>query len=160
RYTKDGFGLNPSLGSGSYLHKYWGEYYIDRDIQMAPNAVVLFNRLCYASGNPEWGGPTPTRSTAIQRVDNYAAGFLRAGAKAVFAEAIGSLAYTIKALFKSTRTMDSIFMSHPSASGARDFRFDSVRSSAYRGHMDPGTTKYHRSLVGTLTMTATSFRGG
>ena len=60
---------------------------------MAPNAVVLLNRLCYASGNSEWGAANPTKSTAIKRVDNYGAGFLRAGARAVFAEGIDDACY-------------------------------------------------------------------
>ncbi len=93
-------GLNASSGNGNSNTKYWGEYYIDRDIQMATNAVVILNRLCYASGNSEWGSANPTKSTAIKRVDNYGAGFLRAGAKAVFAEAITSASYTIGQLFK------------------------------------------------------------
>ena len=59
RYTKDGMGLNATSGNGNYNVKYWGEYYIDRDIQMAPNAVVILNRLCYASGNSEWGSAEP-----------------------------------------------------------------------------------------------------
>jgi len=161
RYTKDGFGLNRSAGNGNYNVKYWGEYYIDRYIQMAPNAVVILNRLCYASGNSEWGSANPTKTTAIKRVDNYGAGFLRAGAKAVFAEAISSVGYTIKALFKTSRTMDSIFMSHPSASGARDFTFTSSRTAGYRAHMDPPKAgKYWRSLIGKLTMPASSFRLG
>ncbi len=89
-------GLNASYGNGNSNVKYWGEYYIDRDIQMAKNAVVILNRLCYASGNSEWGSANPTKSTAMKRVDNYGAGFLRAGAKAVFAEAISSVSYTIR----------------------------------------------------------------
>src|SRR5215204_7231283 len=127
RYTKDGFGLNATSGNGNSNVKYWGEYYIDRDIQMAKNAVVLLNRLCYASGNSEWGAANPTKSTAIKRVDNYGAGFLRAGAKAVFAEAISSVAYTIRSLFRSTRSMNSIFTNHPAASGVRDFYVYSTR---------------------------------
>ena len=59
--------------------KYWGEYYIDRDIQMAPNAVVILARLCYASGKLRVGRRNPTKSTAIKRVDNYGFGFLHAG---------------------------------------------------------------------------------
>ena len=47
----------------------------------------MFRHLCYASGNSEPGLPEGSTSDAIQRVDNYAAGFLRAGAKAVVAEA-------------------------------------------------------------------------
>jgi hypothetical protein len=161
RYTKDGFGLNSSSGNGNYNVKYWGEYYIDRDIQMAPNAVVILNRLCYASGNSEWGSSNPTKSTAIKRVDNYGAGFLRAGAKAVFAEAIESATYTIRALFKSSLKMNSILMNHPSASGARDFYFDSSRTGWARAHLDPPQAgKYWRSLIGNLALTATQWRAG
>ena len=161
KYTKDGLGLNRVAGNGNYNVKYWGEYYIDRDIQMAKNAVVILNRLCYASGNSEWGSPNPTRSTAVKRVDNYGAGFLRAGAKAVFAEAIESAAYTIKALFVSNRTMDSILMAHPEASGARDFKFSSVRTTGYRAHLDPPKAgKYWRSVIGNLSMRASTWRLG
>ena len=158
RYTKDGFGLNRVAGEGNYNTKYWGEYYIDRDIQMAPNAVVILNRLCYASGNSEWGSADPTKSTAIKRIDNYGAGFLRAGAKAVFAEAVENAGYTIKALFTSDRTTDSIFMSHPEASSARDFYFWSVRTSGYKAHSDPPRAgKYWRSLIG-VSLKASTWR--
>lgn len=161
RYTKDGFGLNATSGDGNYNVKYWGEYYIDRDIQMAKNAVVILNRLCYASGNSEWGSANPTKSTAIKRVDNYGAGFLRAGAKAVFAEAISSVSYTIRALFRSSRTMNSILMNHPAASGARDFYFYSSRTSWARAHLDPPKAgKYWRSVIGNLALTATQWRAG
>jgi hypothetical protein len=160
RYTKDGFGLNRVAGDGNYNTKYWGEYYIDRDIQMAPNAVVILNRLCYASGNSEWGSANPTKSTAIKRIDNYGAGFLRAGAKAVFAEAIENAGYTIKALFTSDRTTDSIFMSHPEASSVRDFYFWSVRTSGYKAHSDPPKAgKYWRSLIG-VSLKAATWRAG
>ena len=161
RYTKDGMGLNATSGNGNYNVKYWGEYYIDRDIQMAKNAVVILNRLCYASGNSEWGRANPTKSTAIKRVDNYGAGFLRAGAKAVFAEAINSVSPHIRSLLTTNRTMDSILMSSPSASGARDFTFTSNRTSWARAHMDPPQAgKYWRSVIGTLNLTAGQFRAG
>ena len=161
RYTKDGLGLNATSGNGNYNVKYYGEYYIDNYIQMAPNAVVILNRLCYASGNSEWGSANPTKSTAIKRVDNYGAGFLRAGAKAVFAEAIYSVSYQIRQLFTSSRTVNNILMTHPSASGARDFYFTSIRTSWARAHLDPPQAgKYWRSVIGVLTMTATQWRGG
>jgi hypothetical protein len=154
-------GLNSTSGNGNSNVKYWGEYYIDHYIQLAPNAVVILNRLCYASGNSEWGWANPTKSTAIKRIDNYGAGFLRAGAKAVFAEAIENASYTIKGLFKSSRSMDSILMSHPSASGARDFTFSSVRTPGYTAHSDPPQAgKYWRSVIGKRSMTAVQFRGG
>ena len=159
--SKDGIGLNRTSGAGNSNTKYWGEYYIARDIDFAPNAVVILNRLCYASGNSEWGRANPTKSTAIKRVDNYGAGFLRAGARAVFAHAIESASPTIRALFTTNRTMDYIFMVHPEASGARDFRFTSTRTNRMKAHMDPPRAgKYWRSLIGYLTMTAYDWRGG
>jgi len=161
KYTKDGFGLNKSAGNGNSNTKYWGEYYIQNDLHLAPNAVVILNRLCYASGNSEWGSANPTKSTAIKRVDNYGAGFLRTGARAVFAEATSSLSHQIRQLFTSNRTMDSIFMSHSAASGARDFKFESSRTGWARAHMDPPRAgKYWRSLIGKLSMTASTFRAG
>jgi hypothetical protein len=161
KYTKDGFGLNKTAGNGNYNVKYWGEYYIDHYIQMAPNAVVILNRLCYASGNSEWGAANPSKSTAVKRVDNFGAGFLRAGAKAVFAEAIESVSYTISSLFKSSHSMDYILMHHPDASGARDFYFESSRTANMHAHLDPPKAgKYWRSVIGKLQMTATSFRAG
>ena len=51
-----------------------------RDIELAKNAVVLLNHLCYASGNTEPGLPEGTLDQARQRVDNFAAGFIAAGA--------------------------------------------------------------------------------
>jgi hypothetical protein len=161
RYTKDGMGLNATSGNGNYNVKYWGEYYVDRDIQMAKNSVVILNRLCYASGNSEWGSANPTKSTAIKRVDNYGAGFLRAGAKAVFAEAINSVSPHIRSLFTTNRTMDSILMSSPSASGARDFRFTSSRTYWAKAHMDPPQAgKYWRAAIGNLSLTASQWRAG
>ena len=161
KYTRDGMGLNKSVSTSNSNVKYWGEYYIDTQIQLAPNAVVILNRLCYASGNSEWGQANPTKSTAVKRVDYYGAGFLRTGAKAVFAHAIESARYTMWALFRSDRTMDSIFMAHPDASGARDFYFDSTRSPGNKAHMDPPRSgKYWRSVIGDLSMKASEWRAG
>lgn len=159
KYTKDGLGLNRVSGAGNSNTKYWGEYYVDRDLQLAPNAVVILNRLCYASGNSEWGSANPSKATAIKRVDNYGAGFLRTGAKAVFAEAIEDTSYTIRMLFTSDLTTNAIFMGHPEASGARDFYFWSSRTSGYRAHVDPPKAgKYWRSLIG-VSLKASTWRG-
>jgi hypothetical protein len=52
-------------------------------------------------------------------------------------------------------------MTSPSSSGARDFRFSSVRTPGYKAHMDPPRAgKYWRSLIGNLSMTAQAFRAG
>ncbi|HSL34080.1 MAG TPA: hypothetical protein VK871_10560 [Candidatus Limnocylindrales bacterium] len=158
RYTKDGMGLNTTAGSSR--HTYYGEYYIDTQINLAPNAVVILNRLCYASGNSEWGAGYPSKSTAIQRVDNYGAGFLRANAKAVFAEGINSTSYILYGLFKTKRTMGEIFWSSPATDGRYDFVFRSLRTKPWHGVLDPigGANRYYRSLVGDFMMTATTWR--
>ncbi len=161
RYTKDGMGLNATYGNGNSNVKYWGEYYVDRDIEMARNSVVILNRLCYASGNSEWGWSNPTKSTAIKRIDNYGAGFLRTRARVVFAEAINSVSHQIRSLFTTNRTMNEILMSHPSASGARDFYFNSPRTYWATAHSDPPQAgKYWRSAIGSLTLSAAAWRAG
>jgi hypothetical protein len=161
RYTKDGLGLNSTAGNGHYNVKYWGEYYIDRDITMADNAVVILARLCYASGNSEWGAPNPTKSTAIKRVDNYGAGFLRANAKAVFAEGVTSASYIIQNLYSSNRTMKQIFLSSPSRTLYYRFGFSSVRTPGMWSVMDPSAPgRYYRSVIGKLSTTAAMWRAG
>ena len=87
-----------SSGNGNSNVKYYGEYYM-KQLDLASNAVVALNRLCYASGNNEWGAGNPSKSTAIKRVDNYGYGFLKAGAKAVFASGISSVGYVVRGLF-------------------------------------------------------------
>ena len=156
--TKDGMGLNTSDGSSS--HTYYGEYYIDRDIELAKNAVVILNRLCYASGNNEWGAGYPSQSTAKQRVDNYGAGFLRANAQTVFAEGIDSASYILYGLFKTDRTMREIFWSDPARDGRWDFSFASSRTPGHHALMDPldGASRYYRSVIGNLDLSATTWR--
>jgi hypothetical protein len=158
KYTKDGLGLNTS--AGSTRHTYYGEYYIDTGINFAPNAVVILNRLCYASGNNEWGAGYPTKSVAIQRVDNYGAGFLRANARAVFAEGIDSTSYILYGLFRTERSMRQIFWSDPARDGRYDFSFASSRTSGKHALMDPlgGASRYYRSVIGDLDMTALDWR--
>jgi hypothetical protein len=157
KYTKDGLGLNAV--DGSTKHKYYGEYYVDRYLNFAANSVVILNRLCYASGNSEPGLALPTKSTAIKRVDNYGAGFLRTGARAVFAEGINSASYILSGLFRSTRTIKQIFWSDPARSGARDFSFASSRTPGKTAILDPFSgSKYYRSVIGDLGMTAATWR--
>jgi hypothetical protein len=159
--TKDGLGLNKSAGNGHNNVKYYGEYYVKTYINLAPNAVVILNRLCYASGNSEWGAGNPTKAVAMKRADNFAAGFLRTGAKAVFAEGIDSISYVLTGLFETDRTVSEIFTSAGSWTGSRDFKFTSVRSPSYTVWMDPyAPSRYYRSVVGKLTLSAETFRAG
>ena len=160
-YSKDGMGLNSTAGNGNSNTKYWGEYYLRTYIRLAPNAVVILNRLCYASGNSEWGSANPTKSVAMRRVDNYGAGFLRANARAVFAEGITSAAYILSGVFRSTHSIGYVFMSSSSRSGAYDFQFASTRSPGYRAWMDPSSPgRYYRSVIGNLSMSMAKVRGG
>ena len=160
RYSKDGFGLNAAAGRGNYNTKYYGEYYIGTQIKLAANAVVILNRLCYAAGNSEWGSPNPTKTVAKQRVDNYGTGFLRANARAVFAEGITNASYILYGLFRTSRTVGAIFRSSPNWSGAYDFSFQAVRNPAYRVWMDPKAPgRYYRSVIGDLGLTAATVRG-
>lgn len=159
RYTKDGFGLNATAGNGNSNRKYYGEYYIRTGIKLAANAVVVLNRLCYASGNSEWGSANPTRTVAKQRVDNYGAGFLRAGARAIFADGITDASYVLYGLFKTNRSIGSIFTSSSNWVGAYDFKFGSVRTPGYTAWMAPKAVgRYYRSVVGNLNLTAATFR--
>ena len=160
KYTKDGFGLNRTAWNGNSNTKYWGEYYIHTQIHLAPNAVVILNRLCYASGNSEWGSANPTKTVAKQRVQNYASGFLRAGARAIFAEGITNASYILYGLFKTNRTIAAIFKSSSNWSGAYDFQFQSTRNPTYRAWMDPKSPgRYYRSVVGDFSLTAGTIRG-
>ncbi|MDQ3871881.1 MAG: hypothetical protein M3301_09750 [Chloroflexota bacterium] len=158
-YTKDGMGLNAVSGRGNYNLKYYGEYYVDRYIQLAPDAVVILHRLCYASGNSEWGSPDPSLSTARQRVDNFGAGFLRTGAKVVFAEGRYSTAYILYGLFRTNRSMGSIFWTSPSRTWIYRNAFTSSRTRGTWAYMDPERPgKYYRSIIGVTTTTAAAWR--
>ena len=159
--SKDGFGLNATAGAGNSNTKYFGEYYLRTYIKLAPNAVVILNRLCYASGNSEWGAANPTKSVAIQRVDNFGAGFLRSGARAVFAEGITSASWIIYGLFRTGRSMATLFRGSPDFNGSYDFQFSSTRTPGYRAWMDPrAPSRYYRSVIGNLNLLASQVRGG
>ena len=159
QYSKDGLGLNASSNNGNSNTKYWGEYYIRTGIKLARNAVVILNRLCYASGNSEWGSANPSKTVAKQRVDNYGAGFLRAGARAVFADGITSAAYVLYGLFRTNRTIGQIFQSSPSFVGSYDFKFVSARTPGYGVWMAPKAPgRYYRSVIGSLWLGAATVR--
>lgn len=158
-YTKDGLGLNRTSGAGNSNVKYYGEYYLRTYIRMAPDAVVLLNRLCYASGNSEWGAGYPTLTTARARVGNFGYGFLHTGAKAVFADAITSLKSIIYSLFKTNRTMAQIFRADPAYVGTYRSTFQSGRTSWATAILDPSyRNHYYHSVIGSLGMTATTWR--
>jgi hypothetical protein len=159
--TKDGMGLNSSAGNGHSNHKYYGEPYMAQ-LGLAPNAVVILHRLCYASGNSEWGSAPPSLSVAKQRVDNFGAGFLAGNARAVFAEGIGDAAQLIDQLFTTSRYMKDVFNFSSSAHPEHaNIWFNSVRTNGKKAVMDPDYSeygKYYRSLVGDTLMRASQWR--
>jgi hypothetical protein len=159
--TKNGMGLNKVAGAGNHNHVYYGEGIIAREIKLAPNAVVFLMRLCYASGNPEWGQKAPSESVAKQRVDNFGAGFLRTGAKVVLAETLGRADYALHGLFKTNRTMSEIFWSAPNAVKTFRIGFNSSRTPGTKALMDPNPRikgRYWRSIIGDLSMPASAWR--
>ncbi len=159
RDKMDGLGLNPTAGGGNTTTKYYGESYLARYIRFAPNAVVILNHLCYASGNSEPQNTQPGRAVARQRVDNYGAGFLAAGAKAVFAYGWSDASSILAGLFRSDKTMLEIFWSDPSASGAFDSKFLSERRPGAVGYLDPySLSQWYRSIVGYPSLKASTWR--
>jgi hypothetical protein len=160
--TKDGMGLNATSGNGNSNTKYYGEYYMAK-LGLAHGAVVIFNRLCYASGNSEWGSANPTKTTAIKRVDNYGYGFLKGGAQAVFASGITGVGYVLKGLFKGAAdmTMAGLFWTDPSRTESYAFKFTSARMSGVTARMDPyAPSRYYRSVIGHLGQTVGDWRAG
>jgi hypothetical protein len=157
--TKNGLGLNEGAGRGNANTTYYGESVIARSLDLAPGAVVILNHLCYASGNNEWGRGNPRRGTAIARVDNYGAGFLRAGAAAVIADGLGSPAYVLRGLLRSDRTIRQIFWSSEGAARGRVMSFASRRTPGASALMDPyAPGRYYRSVIGDLDFKASAWR--
>jgi hypothetical protein len=157
--TKNGVGVNSSSGRSNSNHKYYGERFVASELKLAPNAVVLLMRLCYASGNSEPGKANPSKSVAIERADNYGAGFLKTSARVVFAEGVGNSRYIMRGLFKTNKTMAQIFWSAPNAARKWRVSFNSRRSRGADGILDPRRPgSYYRSIIGDLKMTASTWR--
>ena len=146
--SQNGFGLNPTAGGGDSTHQYFGEGRIAASIRLAPNAVVLLNHLCYASGNSEPGLAEGTLATAKQRVDNFAAGFVKAGASAIVAEAYDDPNHMLRAVLSGRGGIESAWRHAPSANG-HTFAFESSRSPGYVAEMDPdrAASGFTRSVV-------------
>ncbi len=156
---QDGLGLDPFAGSGNVATKYFGESYVASGLHLAKNAVVILNHLCYAAGAGEPGMAWPTLAVARQRVDDFAAGFLRAGARAVFADTHGSVATIISSLFRTNRTMAQIFWADPVSTRRAAVSFASSRTPGKTGWLDPRHPgQYFHSVVGDLGMTAGTWR--
>jgi hypothetical protein len=169
--TKDGLGLDvqdPDLRSDSAV-EYKGANWLRENIKLAPNAVVILSHLSYASGNASSGMPIPTRDVAVQRVDNFANGFLSIGARVVWALGWQPGADIVTALSTEDATMDQVFMTRYRDGvsplngwiGQTDGYYDSVRIPGARVHIDPDSQYgYLRGVTGDLAFTTTEWRGG
>jgi hypothetical protein len=145
--TQNGLGLNPNVGAGN-SHQYFGEERIAEEISLAKNSVVVLSHLCYASGNSEPGLPEGSLEVGQQRVDNYAAGFIKAGAAAVIAEGHMGPAYYVRSILAGRSSVDRIWRASPTRNGNL-LRFDSLRSPGYTAQMDPDqpSSGFYRSIV-------------
>ena len=161
RTTQNGLGLNPVAGMDDDSHQYFGESFIADDVTLAPNAVVVMSHLCYASGNTEPGLPEGSLEDARQRVDNYAAGWLAAGARAVIAEAHAGPTEYVRALLGGKGALDGIWR------GSRMFNgnvssFRSERTPGAVALMDPvrESSGFYRSMVLRPGLRAEQVRAG
>ncbi len=163
---QNGMGLNTTDGSGRAEYTYYGATPIKANVHLAPNAVVILVHGCYTAGNGEPGMAKPGPDVARQRVDNFASGFLAAGARAVFAFAWNQKVNYPNALATGDKTMDQIFMTPASGKpdgyvGWNDQRYDSVRTPGATNHLDPHPTEgYYRAVSGYVGMTAADWRAG
>ncbi|MFL5679513.1 MAG: SH3 domain-containing protein [Chloroflexota bacterium] len=151
----DGMGLNPVDGTGTTSPvKYYGESLIASTIRFAPGAVVLLNHLCYASGSSEPGRAEPGWTVATQRVDNYAAGFISAGAGAVIADAYTDVSYEVKAILAGrnmlTTWRSNPFYNHHERASA------STRHAGYTNYLDPEgeASTFYRAITTKPTFTS------
>jgi len=152
--TKDGMGLNATAGAGDYNNKYYGEPYM-ASMDLAPGAIVLLHHLCYASGNSEPGNAEPTVTVARQRADNYAQGFLKAGASAVIADGHAGAERYIRALFTTHQSVEDMWRTMPNRNG-NVVKFASMRTPGVSVFQDPltPTSGFYRSLaIGTIGVT-------
>jgi hypothetical protein len=150
----DGMGLNQFLNQGDSDKVYYGESYVGSEIRLAKNAIVILNHLCYSAGSSEAGNPEPTIAVAKERVDNFASGFLRAGARVVLADSWNSAPIQmIHGLFTTHESIGTLWHSLSSTKN-HDIAWTPLRNPAYTAVMDPdtATTGFHRSIVGNLDM--------
>jgi hypothetical protein len=157
RARMNGLGLNPVAGRGrTQPVRYYGEAQIGSQLRFARGAVVILHHLCYASGNAEPGMPEAGWAVARRRVDNFAAGFLRAGAGAVIADAHGDLAYELRIVLKQRGNLLGAWRDDP-AYNDHERQYRSVRRPGYIAYLDPDgrSSGFYRSLVTKRNYTTT-----
>ena len=165
---QNGLGLNTFDGSGTNTYTYYGADVVRANWVLAPNALVFLNHDCYTAGNGESGMAIPTWDVARQRVDNFAAGFLTVGARAVFAHSYQKFNKTLQLLMTTDQTVEQIFRTpgpQPKPYwgwvGWDPRKFNSVRSPGAENFLDPHSTDgFARAITGDLTMTGAHWAQG
>jgi flagellar hook assembly protein FlgD len=167
--TKNGLGLNPEDRDKRTTSKvvYKGADWLKANIRFAPNAVVILSHLSYASGNASSGMAIPSRSVAVERVDNFANGFLASGARVVWALGWQPGADVVRALAREDATMNAVFMTRYRSGvnplngwvGAAPGFYASRRTPGATVHIDPDPAYgYLRGLTGDLEFTTREWR--
>lgn len=167
--TKNGLGLDPEdpdkRDPNTVVYK--GADWLRENITFAPGAVVILSHLSYASGNASSGMPIPTRSVAVERVDNFANGFLASGAQVVWALGWQPGADVVDALHREDATMDEVFRSRYRSGinplngwiGQDPGYYPSERTPGAIVHIDPHSDYgYLRGITGNLDFTTTQWR--
>jgi len=165
---QNGVGLNTVAGGGADVYTYYGADVIRANWVLAPNALVFLNHLCYSAGNGEPGMATPSWDIARQRVDNFAAGFLDVGARAVFAYPYQKFNKTLQALLTTDQTVEQIFRTpgpqpkpYWGYVGWDPRTFASVRTPGTKNLLDPHTTDgFARAISGDLDLTGADWAQG
>ena len=157
--VQDGMGINGTGGIDDNDLKYYGETPIASDIRFAKNAVVLLSGLCYAAGSSESGDPAPSIPVAKERIDNFASGWIKAGARVVISDTwVSSVVYDIQKIFTSNQTFGQVWNNAPNHH-ASEQAFIPFRNPQYDGRVDP-ESGFYRSFVGAMDMTTTDVIAG
>ena len=156
--TKDGLGLNTATNPTNGAHTYYGANFLEQDVKLAPNAVVILGHLCYSAGNSEAQNPAPTLAVAEQRVDNMGAGWLQTGARAVISEPYtdNASAY-LTGIFTTHQSIDQLWQSAPGHNNDV-LVWASVRNAWATVKLDPdpnktGNDHFDRAMSGDPTLT-------
>jgi hypothetical protein len=164
--TVDGLGLNPPGNTtNNSTTTYYGEAELAKSIKLAPNAVVIQGHLCYSAGNSEPQNAPPKFVEARLRADNFTAGWLRTGARAVISEVYANsmAGWYIDELFSTHQTIDQIWRSAPTFNS--DIQTSaSIRTSWATLEMDPNPNlktneHFSRAIGGDLTLTSDAVVG-
>ncbi len=164
-FSDNGMGLDGSTKNKTY---YYGEALMAQ-LELSPNAIVILNHLCYASGNSEAGRARAdglNEAIAKTRVEGYASGFLRGGAGAVIAEGWNDISYYADALLGPTMSLQTMWAGAPYAHGHVK-SWTNSRNPAALAQIDPDYENpksdgdvYYRSMVAKDGLTTADVIGG